>query len=196
MREERGAGHVNDPDESRLIDTFRTAAEEAVRLYGEELPLDISPRAKGYTGYWKREPVGPCSLISPFNFPLNLAAHKMAPALAVGCPFVLKPASYTPVGALLIGEVLAETNLPRGAFSILPCRRDGADLRDEVETAVREKEAEPHAAKQQIGQGDDPFGAGSVTELAPEGDRAVDSMAAFAVCDDFADFGTETTEEA
>src|SRR5262245_5151854 len=77
---------------------------------------------------WNRVPVGPCSFISPFNFPLNLAAHKMAPALAVGCPFVLKPASLTPIGALLIGEILAETDLPEGAFSILPCRRDGADL--------------------------------------------------------------------
>jgi acyl-CoA reductase-like NAD-dependent aldehyde dehydrogenase len=77
---------------------------------------------------WKRVPLGPCSFISPFNFPLNLAAHKVAPAIAAGCPFVLKPASLTPVGALLIGEVLAETDLPRGAFSILPARRDGADL--------------------------------------------------------------------
>ena len=77
---------------------------------------------------WKRVPIGPCSFISPFNFPLNLAAHKIAPALAVGCPFVLKPASMTPIGAIIIGEVLAETDLPRGAFSILPCRRDGADL--------------------------------------------------------------------
>jgi acyl-CoA reductase-like NAD-dependent aldehyde dehydrogenase len=77
---------------------------------------------------WKRVPIGPCSFITPFNFPLNLAAHKIAPALAVGCPFVLKPASLTPIGALLIGEVLAETDLPQGAFSILPCRRDGAEL--------------------------------------------------------------------
>jgi acyl-CoA reductase-like NAD-dependent aldehyde dehydrogenase len=77
---------------------------------------------------WRRVPVGPCSFISPFNFPLNLAAPKMAPAIAAGCPFVLKPASMTPVGALLIGEILAETGLPPGAFSILPCRRDGADL--------------------------------------------------------------------
>jgi acyl-CoA reductase-like NAD-dependent aldehyde dehydrogenase len=92
------------------------------------MALDISPRAKGYSGMWKRVPIGPCSFISPFNFPLNLAAHKVAPALAVGCPFVLKPASLTPIGALIIGEVLAETNLPEGAFSILPCRRDGADL--------------------------------------------------------------------
>ena len=76
----------------------------------------------------KRVPIGPCAFISPFNFPLNLAAHKIAPAIAAGCPFVLKPASRTPVGALLIAEVLAETELPRGAFSILPCRRDDADL--------------------------------------------------------------------
>jgi len=113
---------------TRLIDTFRIAAEEAVRITGEVLPLDISPRARGYTSMWKRVPIGPCSFISPFNFPLNLAAHKVAPALAVGCPFVLKPASTTPLGALIIGEVLAETDLPPGAFSILPCRRDGADL--------------------------------------------------------------------
>ncbi|RMH57995.1 MAG: aldehyde dehydrogenase family protein [Candidatus Hydrogenedentota bacterium] len=113
---------------SRLIDTFRIAAEESVRILGEVLPLDISPRARGYRGYWKRVPVGPCSFISPFNFPLNLAAHKIAPAIAAGCPFVLKPASLTPIGALLIGETLAETSLPKGAFSILPCRRDGADL--------------------------------------------------------------------
>jgi acyl-CoA reductase-like NAD-dependent aldehyde dehydrogenase len=113
---------------SRLIDTFRIAAEESVRQLGEVMPLDITPRARGYRGMWKRVPIGACSFISPFNFPLNLAAHKVAPALAVGCPFVLKPASLTPIGALLIGEVLAETDLPKGAFSILPARRDGADL--------------------------------------------------------------------
>ncbi len=113
---------------ARLIDTFRIAAEEAVRIYGEVLPMDISARARGYAGMWKRVPIGPCSFISPFNFPLNLAAHKIAPAIAAGCPFVLKPASLTPIGALIIGEVLAETDLPRGSFSILPCRREGADL--------------------------------------------------------------------
>ena len=113
---------------TRLIDTFRIAAEESVRMYGEVMPLDISERAKGYQSIWKRYPVGPCSFISPFNFPLNLAAHKVAPAIAVGCPFVMKPASKTPLGALIIGEVLAETDLPEGAFSILPASRDGADL--------------------------------------------------------------------
>lgn len=113
---------------SRLIDTFRIAAEESVRMTGEVQPLDISPRAKGYQGIWKRVPIGPCSFISPFNFPLNLAAHKVAPAIAVGCPFVMKPASRTPLGAIIMGEVLAETNLPKGAFSILPAHREGADL--------------------------------------------------------------------
>jgi acyl-CoA reductase-like NAD-dependent aldehyde dehydrogenase len=113
---------------TRLIDTFKIAAEETSRQYGETIPLDISPRAKGYSGMTKRVPIGPCAFISPFNFPLNLAAHKVAPAIAAGCPFVLKPASLTPIGALLIGEILAETDLPKGAFSILPCRRDSADL--------------------------------------------------------------------
>jgi acyl-CoA reductase-like NAD-dependent aldehyde dehydrogenase len=118
----------------RLIDTFKIAAEESTRNYGEVQPLDISPRAKGYMGMWKRVPIGPCSFISPFNFPLNLAAHKIAPAIAVGCPFVMKPASKTPLGAIIMGEVLAECDiLPEGAFSILPASRDGADLFTEDE---------------------------------------------------------------
>lgn len=113
---------------TRLIDTFRVAAEEAVRIDGTVQNLQISARAKAYRGMFKRVPIGACSFISPFNFPLNLAAHKIAPAIAAGCPFVLKPASLTPIGALLIGEVLAQTSLPEGAFSILPCHREGAAL--------------------------------------------------------------------
>ncbi|MCB2183002.1 MAG: aldehyde dehydrogenase family protein [Desulfobulbaceae bacterium] len=112
----------------RLIETFRIAAEESVRFGGDYMPLDRSPRTSGYISVTKRVPVGACSFIAPFNFPLNLAAHKVAPALAVGCPFVLKPASLTPLGALIIGETLAETDLPVGAFSILPCHREGARL--------------------------------------------------------------------
>jgi acyl-CoA reductase-like NAD-dependent aldehyde dehydrogenase len=112
----------------RLIDTFAVAADESVRIGGEVMNLEIAPRARGYRGMSKRVPIGACSFISPFNFPLNLAAHKIAPALAMGCPFVLKPASRTPIGALIIGEIMAETNLPKGAFSILPAHRDGADL--------------------------------------------------------------------
>jgi acyl-CoA reductase-like NAD-dependent aldehyde dehydrogenase len=109
----------------RLVDTFEIAAEEATRGYGEVLPLDVTPRATGYRGMTKRVPLGAVGFITPFNFPLNLVAHKVAPALAVGCPFVLKPASSTPLGALIVGEVLAELDLPKGAFSILPAR--GAD---------------------------------------------------------------------
>jgi acyl-CoA reductase-like NAD-dependent aldehyde dehydrogenase len=106
---------------TRLIDTFRIAAEEAVRIAGEWLPLDISPRAAGYQAVVRRFPLGPCGFITPFNFPMNLVAHKVAPAIAAGCPWVLKPASATPVGALILGEIIAETDWPRGAFSILPC---------------------------------------------------------------------------
>ncbi len=113
---------------SRLIDTFRCGAEEAVRIGGEVMNLEISARARGYRGMWKRVPIGPCSLISPFNFPLNLAAHKIAPAIAAGCTWVMKPASRTPIGALIIAEILAETDLPKGAFSVLPAHRGGADL--------------------------------------------------------------------
>ncbi|HVP10574.1 MAG TPA: aldehyde dehydrogenase family protein [Phycisphaerae bacterium] len=111
---------------TRGLDTFRLAAEEATRTYGEYMPLDISPRAEGYEAIWKRVPIGPCAFITPFNFPINLAAHKIAPAIAAGCPWILKPASATPVGALILGEMLAETDLPKGAFSILPCGHEDA----------------------------------------------------------------------
>lgn len=112
---------------TRLIDTFKVAAEESTRFGGEVMNLEISPRARGYSGMWKRVPIGACSFITPFNFPLNLAAHKVAPAIAAGCPFVLKPAERTPLGALVIGEVLAETDLPEGAFSVLPCEVEDAE---------------------------------------------------------------------
>jgi acyl-CoA reductase-like NAD-dependent aldehyde dehydrogenase len=113
---------------TRLVDTFRIAAAEATRLGGEVIDMEISRRTRGYRGMVKRVPVGPCAFITPFNFPLNLVAHKVAPAIAAGCPFVLKPAAKTPVGALIIGAVLAETDLPKGAFSILPCSNDDAGL--------------------------------------------------------------------
>lgn len=110
----------------RLVDTFRMAADVIPHVGGEQLPLDISPRALGYRGMTRRVPVGACAFITPFNFPLNLVAHKVAPALAAGCPFVLKPSTKTPVGALLVGEVLAELELPEGAFSILPMHASDA----------------------------------------------------------------------
>ncbi|HZX80216.1 MAG TPA: aldehyde dehydrogenase family protein [Lysobacter sp.] len=105
----------------RLIDTFRIAAGEATRIGGDVLELQVSPRARGFRGMTRRVPIGVCSLITPFNFPLNLVAHKVAPAIAAGCPFVLKPSERTPLGALVIGEILAETDLPRGAFSVVVC---------------------------------------------------------------------------
>jgi acyl-CoA reductase-like NAD-dependent aldehyde dehydrogenase len=105
---------------TRLIDTFDVAAEEAVRLEGEVLNLEIAPRTRGYRGFTKRVPIGVCSFITPFNFPLNLVAHKVAPAIAAGCPFVLKPSERTPLGALIVGDILSKTDLPPGAFSILP----------------------------------------------------------------------------
>ncbi len=111
---------------TRLIDTFKVAAEEAVRIDGEVLNLAITPRTRGYRGFTRRVPVGACSFITPFNFPLNLVAHKVAPAIAAGCPFVLKPSEKAPLGALIIGAVLAETDLPDGTFSILPLPGDHA----------------------------------------------------------------------
>ncbi|MBF5044530.1 aldehyde dehydrogenase family protein [Aggregicoccus sp. 17bor-14] len=118
---------------TRLIETFKAAAEEAVRIEGEVLNLEVSQRSAGYRGFTQRVPVGPCSFITPFNFPLNLVAHKVAPAIAAGCPFVLKPSDRTPVTALLMAEVLAETALPEGAFSVLPTRLEdvGPFIEDE-----------------------------------------------------------------
>lgn len=107
---------------ARLITTIELGVEESTRITGEVLPLDVTERTAGYRGMWQRVPIGPCAFITPWNFPLNLVAHKIAPALACGCPFVLKPASATPISALILGEMLAEADLPAGAFSILPMK--------------------------------------------------------------------------
>lgn len=107
---------------TRLVDTFEVAADEALRPGGEMLGLEISERARGTRGMTRRVPAGLCSFITPFNFPLNLVAHKVAPAIAAGCPFVLKPSDRTPVSSLVLAEVLAETALPPGAFSVLPVK--------------------------------------------------------------------------
>ena len=107
--------------------TFRTAAEEALRINGEWMPLDWNAANKGRSGIWRRYPIGPVAGISPFNFPLNLAAHKVAPALAAGCSIVLKPPSKDPLVMLRVAGYLAETDLPRGAVSILPMDRPTGD---------------------------------------------------------------------
>jgi glyceraldehyde-3-phosphate dehydrogenase (NADP+) len=107
--------------------TFRTAGEEALRINGEWVPLDWAPVNRGRHGIVRRYPIGPVAGISPFNFPLNLAAHKVAPAIAAGCSIVLKPPSKDPLSMLRIAGYLAETNLPKGAVSILPMDRPTGD---------------------------------------------------------------------
>jgi acyl-CoA reductase-like NAD-dependent aldehyde dehydrogenase len=111
----------------RCIETLRLSAEEATRLHGRVLPMDGSPRGTGYLGMTRRFPVGVCSLITPFNFPLNLVAHKVGPAIAAGCPFILKPASWTPLCSLMLGDILIESGLPPESFSVLPCSRHEAE---------------------------------------------------------------------
>ncbi len=105
----------------RGIQTFRLAAEESTRIPGETIPMDLTPGGEAYTASVKRFPLGPVLGITPFNFPLNLVAHKVAPCLAAGNPIVLKPAPQTPLTALLLGEVFLTTDLPPTALTILPC---------------------------------------------------------------------------
>ncbi len=105
---------------TRAISTFRWAAEEARRFSGELMRLDTDPAAAGRMALIRRFPRGPVLGITPFNFPLNLVAHKVAPAIAVGAPIIVKPAPATPLSALLLGSILAETDLPAGMFSFLP----------------------------------------------------------------------------
>ncbi len=105
---------------ARAVHTFSEAAEECSRLYGETIPLDTSTPGEGRMGLTGWFPVGPVLAITPFNFPLNLVAHKLAPAIAAGCPLILKPSSETPLTALLLAEILIEAGLPAGALSVLP----------------------------------------------------------------------------
>jgi len=111
---------------SRAIATFRWAAEEARRFSGEVQRLDTEVSATGRYALIRRFPHGVVLGISPFNFPLNLVAHKVAPAIAVGAPIIVKPAPSTPLSALLLGEIMAETNLPAGSWSVLPVDNSAA----------------------------------------------------------------------
>jgi acyl-CoA reductase-like NAD-dependent aldehyde dehydrogenase len=103
----------------RAASTFTIAAEEAKRLHGETIPLDAVPSGEGYFGFWTRRPVGVIAAISPFNFPLNLVAHKVAPALASGNTIVLKPATTTPLAAVKLCQILMEAGLPAGAINLV-----------------------------------------------------------------------------
>ncbi|NBU32465.1 MAG: aldehyde dehydrogenase family protein [Actinobacteria bacterium] len=109
---------------NRAISTFRWAAEEARRFGGELQRIDTDATSEGRIGVIRRFPLGPVLGIAPFNFPLNLVAHKVAPALAVGAPIIIKPAAATPISALILGEILSETDLPAGMWSILPISRE------------------------------------------------------------------------
>jgi glyceraldehyde-3-phosphate dehydrogenase (NADP+) len=135
-REELGrliAAEAGKPIRDALVEvdraslTFRLGAEEAERIGGELIPLDLLPASKGRTAITRRVAIGPVAGISPFNFPLNLAAHKVAPAIAAGNPIVLKPPSKDPLSMLTVGEIIAETGLPEGAVSILPMTREQGD---------------------------------------------------------------------
>ncbi|MGH7257803.1 MAG: aldehyde dehydrogenase family protein, partial [Nitrospiraceae bacterium] len=106
---------------SRAVHTFGIAAEEAKRIAGEMLPLDWTPATEAHWGLTRRFPIGPVLGLTPFNFPLNLVAHKVAPALAAGNAILIKPAPQTPLTALLLGEVIMEAGLPGGAVNIIPC---------------------------------------------------------------------------
>jgi acyl-CoA reductase-like NAD-dependent aldehyde dehydrogenase len=118
---------------ARGASTFRWAAETARHMDGQLLRLDTDPALGSRLGLVRRFPYGPVLGIAPFNFPVNLVAHKMAPALAVGAPIVIKPASATPLGALLLGELFSETDLPKGMLSVLPTSSEKAErmVRDE-----------------------------------------------------------------
>ena len=135
-REEIGrtlAGEAGKPIRDALTEvdraamTFHVASEEARRLNGEVIPLDLAAHGTGRLALVRRFPIGPVAAISPFNFPLNLSAHKLAPAIAAGNPIVLKPATKTPLSALFLASAIDEAGLPAGALSVLPMSRDLGD---------------------------------------------------------------------
>jgi glyceraldehyde-3-phosphate dehydrogenase (NADP+) len=112
---------------NRAVQTFTIAAEEAKRIAGEVVPLDWTPNTDSFLGMVRRFPIGPVLGITPFNFPLNLVAHKVAPALAAGNPILIKPAPQTPLTALLLGEVALEAGLPPGGLNVVPCENIQAE---------------------------------------------------------------------
>src|ERR1700678_2117733 len=112
----------------RAVFTFNIAAEETVRSYGEYLPLDWQQSTAGRWGIVKRFPLGPVAGITPFNFPLHLVAHKVAPAIAAGCSMVLKPAPQTPLSSLLLAECIQQAGWPDGGLNVVPLSNEDASL--------------------------------------------------------------------
>jgi acyl-CoA reductase-like NAD-dependent aldehyde dehydrogenase len=118
-RESGKAWRYADAEVARAVETFEFAAEEAKRLHGETVPLDASAAGEGRVGFYLRVPVGVVAAITPFNFPLNLVAHKVAPALAAGNTVVLKPADRTPLTAVALARTLADAGLPEGVLEVV-----------------------------------------------------------------------------
>ncbi|WP_447969436.1 aldehyde dehydrogenase family protein [Nitrospira sp. M1] len=112
----------------RAIQTFIIASEETTRIPGEVIPMDRMAGMESYTGMLRRFPIGPVLGITPFNFPLNLVAHKVAPCLAAGNPIVIKPAPQTPLTALLLGEVILQSDFPAGSINVIPCQNHLAEM--------------------------------------------------------------------
>ncbi len=112
----------------RSVQTFKIAAEECKRINNEYFSVDWTKAGENKEGFVKYVPIGPVSGISPFNFPLNLTAHKIAPAIATGNPIILKPSSSTPLSVLLLAKIIDKTELPKGAFSVLPCNRETGNI--------------------------------------------------------------------
>ena len=118
---------------TRMLATFQDGVDESKRIEGELLPLDAVPAGTGRTGLLRRFPLAPITAITPFNFPLNLAAHKLAPAIACGASIVLKPPPQDPLTSLVLAEIIAGAGYPRGAISIVPCSvEDAAPLIDDA----------------------------------------------------------------
>ncbi len=112
---------------ARGVSTFEIAAEEATRILGEVMPLDVTAASRGYSGSWVRVPAGPVLAIAPFNFPLNLVAHKLAPALACGCAVVLKPPPQAPLTSMLLASCIRAAGAPEDAVQVVPCEIDVAE---------------------------------------------------------------------
>ncbi len=121
----------------RSLETIRLSIVEASKAHGGILPMDASPNGGDKWGIYERFPVGTAAFITPFNFPLNLAMHKIAPAIAVGCPFILKPASKTPLTGILLGRAVLEAGYPEGAVSVLP--GSGSDIGEKLVSDPRVK---------------------------------------------------------
>lgn len=118
---------VADGEVTRAIETITISAEEAGRIDGAIIPLDRTPAGAGHTGYLTRVPAGPVLAITPFNYPLNLACHKIGPAIAIGAPFLLKPATATPLSSLILAEIVIEAGYPPQAVSVIPAPGAVAD---------------------------------------------------------------------